>query len=122
MVLAPKDQASSKGEHREVFEDATQGGFRPGAGQWRRSMLSWTRWATLGLDKQKWHYIEIVVDRLVVRSDDLSQLSRVSDSNRWRQALRQGEGVVHGVGAKTSDGAGLFSEQFACVRVRHQPA
>ena len=64
----------------------------------------------LNLDKQKWHYIEIVVDRLIIRQD--TEVSRVSES--VETALREGDGVVQ---ADVEGGEELtFSEQFACVK------
>jgi len=64
----------------------------------------------LGLDRNKWHYIELVVDRLIVRLD--TELSRVAES--VETALREGEGVVeaHVEGSE----ALVFSEQFACTK------
>ena len=107
MVLAPKVRRR-KGEHREVFEDARKAGFVRVRVNGEVHELD--DMGDLGLDKQKWHYIEIVVDRLVV-SDDL-ELNRVSDS--VETGLRQGEGVVQ---VWVENGEELvFSEQFACVR------
>ena len=107
MVLAPKIRRR-KGEHREVFEDARKAGFVRVRVNGEVHELD--DMGDLGLDKQKWHYIEIVVDRLVV-SEDL-ELNRVSDS--VETGLRQGEGVVQ---VWVENGEELvFSEQFACVR------
>ena len=61
------------------------------------------------LDKQRWHTIEIVVDRLVI--GDSADPTRVADS--VESAIRMAEGVVL---VSVVDGEEmLFSEQFACV-------
>ena len=44
----------------------------------------------LDLNKKKWHYIELVVDRLIIRPE--TETSRVAES--VETALREGEGVV----------------------------
>ncbi|CAI8009900.1 UvrABC system protein A [Geodia barretti] len=64
---------------------------------------------SLALDKQKWHYIDIVVDRLIIRGD--TEPNRVTES--VETALREGEGVLT-VGREGEDDQ-VFSEQFACV-------
>ena len=106
MVLAPKVRRR-KGEHKEVFEDARKAGFvrvRVNGQIYEVEEL-----ANLALDKQKWHYIEIVVDRLVI--NERLEETRLTDS--IETALRQGEGVVL---ISVADGEELvFSEHFACV-------
>ena len=106
MVLAPK-VVHKKGEHKEVFEEARQAGFVRVRLNGEIRDLS----ETFNLNKQKWHTIEIVVDRLVV-SDDLDT-SRITDS--METALREGGGVVSILDADSGE-EHLFSEQFACVR------
>ena len=61
------------------------------------------------LDKQRWHTIEIVVDRLVV--GDSAERGRVADS--VETALRMADGTV--LVADTDGNETLFSELFACV-------
>ena len=85
MVLAPK-VVHKKGEHKEVFEEARQAGFVRVRLNGEIRDLS----ETFDLNKQKWHTIEIVVDRLVV-NDDLDT-SRLTDS--METSLREGGGVV----------------------------
>ena len=64
---------------------------------------------TLPLDRQKWHTIEVVVDRLVVNAD--ADANRFTDS--VEQAINLGSGVVQ---VSVVDGEELlFSERFACV-------
>ena len=108
LVLAPKVRRK-KGEHKDVFEAARKAGFV-------RVRVNGTVHALdelgdLNLDKKKWHYIEIVVDRLIVRSD--TETSRVAES--VEAALREGDGVVQ-VDREGDTEQLVFSEQFACVR------
>ena len=105
-LLAPKIRRK-KGEHREVFEAARRGGFVRVRVNGEVMLVEDTD--TLALDKQKWHYIDIVVDRLIIRSD--TEPSRVTES--VETALREGEGVLT-VGREDGDDL-VFSEQFACV-------
>ena len=105
-LLAPKVRRK-KGEHREVFEAARRGGFVRVRVNGEVMLVEDTD--TLALDKQKWHYVDIVVDRLIIRSD--TEPSRVTES--VETALREGEGVLN-VGREGEDDL-VFSEQFACV-------
>ncbi len=112
-LLAPKVRRK-KGEHKDVFEAARRAGFVRIRVNNEILMLEETD--NLNLDKQKWHYIELVVDRLIVRPD--TELSRVSES--VETALREGEGVLQVLRLPQEEGAKeeelVFSEQFACVR------
>ena len=105
-LLAPKIRRK-KGEHKEVFEAARRGGFVRMRVNDAVMLVEDTD--TLTLDKQKWHYIDIVVDRLIIRSD--SEASRVTES--VETALREGEGVL--TVAREGEDDLVFSEQFACV-------
>ena len=106
MVLAPKVRRR-KGEHKEVFEEARKAGFVRVRVNGAIHQLD--EMGDLGLNKQKWHYIDIVVDRLVVGEG--LEANRVADS--VETALRQGGGVVQ---VDVEGGEELvFSEQFACV-------
>ena len=105
-LLAPKVRRK-KGEHREVFEAARRGGFVRVRVNGEVMLVEDTD--TLALDKQKWHYIDIVVDRLIIRGD--TEPTRVTES--VETALREGEGVLT-VGREGEDDL-VFSEQFACV-------
>ena len=113
-LMAPKVRRR-KGEHKDVFEEARKAGFV-------RVRVNGTIYklediGDLELDKQKWHYIEIVVDRLVVGED--MELSRVADS--VETALKHGNGVVQvevqgPIPTSPEKGEELvFSEHFACV-------
>ena len=108
LVLAPKVRRK-KGEHREVFEAARKAGFV-------RVRVNGTVHALdelgeLNLDKKKWHYVEIVVDRLIIRPD--TETNRVAES--VEAALREGDGVIQ-VDRGGEKEQLVFSEQFACVR------
>ena len=112
-LLAPKVRRK-KGEHKDVFEAARRAGFV--RIRVNGEILILDDIGDLNLDKQKWHYIELVVDRIIVRPD--TELSRVSES--VETALREGEGVLQVLKQPREEGAKeeelVFSEQFACVR------
>jgi excinuclease ABC subunit A len=105
-LLAPKVRRK-KGEHKDVFEEARKSGFVRVRVNGTAHMLD--ELDDLNLNRQKWHYIEIVVDRLVIRED--TEVSRVSES--VEAALREGDGVVQ---AAIEGGEEItYSEQFACI-------
>ncbi len=106
MVMAPKVRRR-KGEHKEVFEDARKSGFVRVRVNGTIHLLD--EMGDLNLDKKKWHYIEIVVDRLIVGED--LETNRVSDS--VETALKHGDGVVL-VDVQGREEL-VFSEHFACV-------
>lgn len=103
-ILAPVVRRR-KGEHREVFEAARKAGFVRVRIDGTVSDLS----NDFNLDKQKWHNIDVVVDRLVV-SPSVDKI-RVTDSTE--AALSQAEGVVL-VGVQGGEEQ-IYSEAFACV-------
>ena len=111
-LLAPKIRRK-KGEHKDVFETARKAGFVRIRVNGEIRMLEETD--NLNLNKQKWHYIELVVDRIIVRPE--TELSRVAES--VETCLREGEGVVE-VLRESADGGEsetlVFSEQFACAK------
>ena len=103
-ILAPMVQRR-KGEHKDVFENARKAGFVRVRVNGEVQDLS----ETFDLDKQKWHTIEIVVDRLM--TGESADISRVTDS--VETALRMAGGTVL---VDVVDGEEmLFSEHFACV-------
>ncbi len=103
-ILAPMVRRR-KGEHKDVFENARRSGFVRVRVNGEVHDLS----EEFDLDKQKWHTIEIVVDRLV--SGTGADASRVTDS--VETALRMAGGIVL---IDVADGDEmLFSEHFACV-------
>jgi len=106
MVMAPKAR-HKKGEHKDIFEAARKAGFVRVRVDGR--IYEVEELADLTLDKQKWHDIEVVVDRLVISEG--TERSRLADS--IETALKQGDGVVL---VSVVDGEELvFSEHFACV-------
>ena len=106
LLLAPKVRRK-KGEHKDIFDAASKSGFVRVRVNGTVHLLD--ELDQLNLNRQKWHYIEIVVDRLIIRDD--TEVSRVSES--VEAALREGDGVVL---AAIEDGEELvFSEQFACA-------
>ncbi len=118
LLLAPKVRRK-KGEHKDVFENARSGGFVRVRVNGEVHLLD--EMGDLNLDRRKWHYIEIVVDRLIVRED--TEMTRVAES--VETALREGEGVVQvnveggeeaEAGRRRDTEDLVFSEQFACVR------
>ena len=105
MVLAPM-VVHRKGEHKEALDTARQAGFvRVRVDGAVRSLDD-----PINLNKQQWHTIEVVVDRLVL--DDEIERSRVVDS--VETALRFGEGRVQVLDAESGEER-LYSEHFACV-------
>ena len=103
-ILAPVVRRR-KGEHKEVFESARRAGFVRVRVNGETRDLS----ETFALDKQKWHNIDVVVDRLVINSDVDS--GRVTESAE--AALSQSDGLVM-VDVQGGDEL-IFSEDFACV-------
>lgn len=94
-----------KGEHNDVFEDARRSGYVRVRVNGKIHDLS----DEISLDKQKWHTIEVVVDRVVI--GDSAQAERVADS--VESALKLAGGTV--LVARIDGDETLFSEQFACV-------
>ena len=111
-LLAPKIRRK-KGEHKDVVETARKAGFVRIRVNGEIRMLD--EIDNLNLNKNKWHYIELVVDRLIVRPE--TELARVAES--VETCLREGEGVVE-VLRESSEGGEIeplvFSEQFACAK------
>ena len=107
MLLAPKVRRK-KGEHKDIFEAARKSGFVRVRVNGTIHMLD--ELGDLNLDKKKWHYIEIVVDRLIIRED--TELNRVAES--VEASLREGEGVMQ-VDLEGGDEL-IFSEQFSCSK------
>ena len=120
-LLSPKVRRK-KGEHKDVFEAARKAGFVRIRVNGEIRLLE--EIDGLNLDKRKWHYIELVVDRLIVRPD--TELARVAES--VETCLREGDGVVEALldspsqeGGKGAAAAGggdtlVFSERFACAK------
>ena len=107
MLLAPKVRRK-KGAHKDVFEAARKAGFVRVRVNGTIHMLD--ELEDLNLDKKKWHHIELVVDRLIIRED--IEVSRVAES--VEAALKEGDGVLQ-VDQEGEDEL-VFSEQLSCVK------
>ena len=108
MLLAPLIRRK-KGEHYGLLDETRRGGFVRARINGEIRDLS----EDIRLNKQQWHTIEVVVDRLVIPEERGELRSRVTDS--VETSLRLGAGVVQTLDADTGEEA-LFSEQFACVQ------
>ncbi|MBI2936536.1 MAG: excinuclease ABC subunit UvrA, partial [Chloroflexi bacterium] len=104
MVLAPVVRRR-KGEHKDVFEDARKKGFV----RVRVNGSMYELAEAPSLDKNKWHNIEVVVDRLVT-GEGLEQ-TRVYNS--VETATKLAEGVV-AVSVQDTNQELVFAQQFAC--------
>ncbi len=111
LLLAPvvRDQ---RGEHRQVLDDARRNGYA-------RVRIDGTVYRLdeelPSLAKTKRHTLEVVVDRLVVRSD---QGTRLADSLETALDLGGGVVIVAPVVAQRTADELLFSELLACVHCR----
>ena len=112
-LLAPKVRRK-KGEHKEIFEDSRKAGFVRIRVNGEIHLLD--EMADLNLNKNKWHYVELVIDRLIIRPE--TEYSRVAES--VETALREGEGVLQVIMDNQVNPDKphelVFSEQFACVK------
>ena len=106
IVVAPVVR-DKKGMHEKVFEDARKGGFT----RVRVDGILYDLSEKIELDKNKRHFIEIVVDRLVMK-DDLR--SRIADSVETAISVSDGHVIVVTM-PREGDGRTLeFSCSFAC--------
>ena len=108
MLLAPLVRRK-KGEHHGLLDEARRGGFVRARINGDIRDLS----EDIRLNKQQWHTIEIVVDRLVIPEKQGDLRSRVTDS--VETSLRLGQGVIQTLDADSGDET-LYSEQFACLQ------
>jgi excinuclease ABC subunit A len=95
-----------KGEHKDVFDEARKAGYVRVRVNGEVHDLS----DKFDLDKQKWHTIEVVVDRLVI--GDSAEPGRVADSVESALKLAGGTALVSIVDGEET----LFSEQLACLQ------
>ena len=102
-VLAPVIRGK-KGEHVKVLESARRGGFARVRVDGNLYDLS----EEISLEKNKKHFIELVVDRLIMRGDITRRLTDSVET-----ALSHGDGVViiHEV---DNDRETLYSRNYAC--------
>ncbi len=104
-ILAPVIEGR-KGEYHKIFKDIQKEGFV------RVRVDGQTREITenITLDKKKKHTIEIVVDRLILKSDIKKRLTDSIEA-----ALKTGKGTIrigYEGGKKPDD---MYSELFACI-------
>ncbi|MBQ8290873.1 MAG: excinuclease ABC subunit UvrA, partial [Clostridia bacterium] len=106
MILAPIVRAQ-KGMHEKVFEDARRSGYA----RVRVDGNMYDLTETLTLDKNKKHDIDLVLDRLVIKSDIRPRLSDSVET-----ALRASDGRVTVVTVpREGEGEELeFSQKYAC--------
>ena len=105
-LLAPKIKRR-KGEHKQLLENARIAGFsriRVNNEIQRLDDLE-----NLTLDKQKWHYIDIVIDRITI--DENIDKKRLWDS--VETALHEGNGVLQILLENNQELT--VSERFACI-------
>lgn len=102
-VMAPVIRGK-KGEHAKIFEDARKSGYV--RVRVDGSMYELTE--EIRLDKNKKHNIDIVIDRLVIRSDIRR---RLTDSVETASAAAGGLVVINVV---SEDRDILFSQNYAC--------
>jgi len=109
-VLAPM-VTHMKGEHLQIFESARTDGFVRVRIDGETKELS----DEFKLAKTKWHDIEIVVDRIIVRED--TERGRLTESIEAALRLAGGNLIASklGTGKKGKDEDVVYSEHFACV-------
>ena len=104
LVLAPLVRRR-KGEHKEVFEMIRKNGYVRARVNGKQIDVA----KDIYLDKQKWHSIEVIVDRLVIEED--VDHSRIADSIDNAMALTGGVVEVGLSGGRDI----VYSDKFACV-------
>ena len=108
LVLAPMVQGR-KGEHQAIFELARRQGYVRA----RVDGLVYSAGRSAGAGQELKHDLEVVVDRLVVRSRRHAPGCGSRASRRSSSSGRDGSGGRRGTATRSS--RLLFSEQFACV-------
>ena len=105
MILSPK-VIHKKGEHKQIFEQIKKDGFvRVRVDNEVRELTE-----NIELNKQKWHTIELIVDRIT--SGHSTDASRIHSS--VETALTQGEGTITILDVENNQETAI-SENFACV-------
>ncbi|MDG0866606.1 excinuclease ABC subunit UvrA [Candidatus Lucifugimonas marina] len=108
-VLAPM-VTHMKGEHTQVFETARRDGFVRVRVDGETRDLS----EEIKLAKTKWHDIEVVVDRIIVRED--TDRGRLTESVEAALRLTGGNLIASKLGRDGDDDEDVvYSEHFACV-------
>ena len=103
MVLAPVIRGK-KGEHVKVFEGARKSGFSKARVD--GSLYDLTE--EISLDKNKKHFIELVVDRLVLR-ENIAR--RLTDSIETAASQSDGLCIIHRM---DDDSDTVYSQNYAC--------
>jgi excinuclease ABC subunit A len=109
-VLAPMI-THMKGEHVQVFETARRDGFvRVRIDGETRELAE-----DIKLAKTKWHNIEVVVDRIIVR--EVTDRGRLTESVETALRLAGGNLIASklGTGKNDADEDIVYSEHFACA-------
>ncbi len=105
-LLAPK-VVHKKGVHKEVLEEAQKNGFVRMRIDGDITPLDDIE--SISLERNKWHNLEIVIDRLVIKNG--IERSRITES--VETSLREGLGtLVANIGSNDDI---IYSERFACV-------
>ena len=105
-LLAPK-VVHKKGQHKEVIDYAQKNGFV--RMRINGEITNLDNPEDISLQRNKWHNLEIVIDRLIIKPN--LERSRLTES--IETSLREGEGTLI---AETQDkGDIIYSEKFACV-------
>ena len=105
-LLAPK-VVHKKGVHKEVREEAQKNGFVRMRIDGDITPLDDIE--SISLERNKWHNLEIVIDRLVIKNG--IERSRITES--VETSLREGLGtLVANIGSNDDI---IYSERFACV-------
>ncbi len=104
MVLAPL-VVRRKGEHKDILQEMRESGFVRVRVNGEILELS----DDISLERQKWHTIHVVVDRLI----SAEQMDRVRVTDSVETALKLGGGIL-AVSILNQDDI-LFSESLACV-------
>ena len=107
MVLAPVVSAK-KGMHEKVFEDARKSGFV----RVRVDKAMYDLSEKIELDKNQKHDIEIVVDRLVLRGEEIR--ARLTESIETASKLSGGMVGILFPDIKYEDDYITFSQNYAC--------
>lgn len=104
-ILAPVVR-HKKGEHKDIFSKMSSAGFV--RARINGSVMEISE--SIKLEKQKWHDIEIIVDRIIINKS--MDKTRVADS--VETALKIGKGVV--IVSEEGGSDLLFSENLSCTK------
>jgi excinuclease ABC subunit A len=105
-LLAPKI-SHKKGVHKEVIDTAKSNGFI--RMRIDGDVISLDDSGNINLERNKWHYLDLVVDRLIIKPS--LESTRLTES--IETCLKEGDGIlIASVG--TNDDL-IYSEKFACV-------